>query len=269
MPDDCRVSIRRLTAGPPFQGGTDPIYLNAWGRVSRNCAKVEVELLIPVPGTPGMPLFAPSNAMLTLPPVPSGAAASDPAYDAYWQARFVRDPLSGPPIACGDSLFVRATCAEAGHEGCMAEGNHALYCGHFSPADAEEETDDGPARNPLKLMCIFSLRVYTLALLTGLALLIAGIPFPGLIVAAVASLALAGIAWLALKLLCQMARCPLMRATCWACKWAVVFGIGITLFSVSLGAGWVTALVGGVVSLTIMSIRRSGCSVPALSTPPF
>jgi hypothetical protein len=257
----CQIHIEGISAGPPYPGGL-PQAIAVFGRTTADCTSVNLVVRVAGPGSP--PLVSTT--------VPVGVGDSNVGPQGL-PGLFVHQ-LALPSqlgLACGDVLFVEATCSD--NPNCRDSGSSSITCKPGSLGSGPG-TGPGPGNGsgnggwpPSR--CFWSGVSAAMALLAGLTLLGVGIALMDSVTttAAVVLFGIAGLAWALWVFWCQPSTCVKLAVLCWVFKRAFIASIPILGFSISALSILVLIGYGAAAGILVDRLQRNRCPVPSALGP--
>lgn len=253
----CQVKIEGIGAGPPFPGGL-PQAILVFGRTTADCTSLNLIVRVAGPGSPSL--------VSTTVPVGFGDANAGPQnFPGLFLHQLALPSQLG--LACGDSLFVEATCS--GNPSCRDSGAFSITCKPGSPGS-------GPGNGPgsgnggwPSPRCFWSGVSAAMTLLAGLTLLGLGIALinSATTTAAVVLFGIAGLAWALWVFWCQPSSCVKLAVLCWVFKRAFIASIPILGFSISALSILVLIGYGAAAGILVDRLQRNRCAVPSALGP--
>lgn len=256
----CSIEIGGIN-GESLDGSGLPTRLSVYVRRQGDCSQVEITVRLTANGPP---LFV---ALAT--PDSNGTAG----------AEFHVEP---PVFACGFPLWVEARCTTGSV--CSAAAQSWIDCKDVpdsgpgnGPGNGpggggggnNDNDDDWPWGLPPQLFCPLIGRAFTLALLTGLVMLLTGIAMSQPVVSATAVAIIAG-AFSVLAVWrhwCQIPYCYFWGAILWVLKRCLAAGLVLTLVFISVPCLLATLGIGVISGIITNRLRHAHCRLPHITTP--
>lgn len=253
----CQVKIEGINAGPPFPGGL-PQAIAVFGRTSADCTSLSLVVRIAGPGSP--PIVS-----TTVPVGMSDANAGPQDLPGLFLYQLALPSQLG--LACGDSLFVDATCSD--NPGCRDCGPFAITCKPAPPGPGPDPGNGHGNGGWPPSRCFWSGVSAAMTLLAGLTLLGVGIAVmnSATVTAAMVLLGVAGLAWALWIFWCQPSSCVRLAVLCWVFKRAFIASIPILGFTVSALSILVLIGYGAAAGILVDRLQRNRCPVPSALGP--
>lgn len=254
----CQIRIEGIGAGPPFPNGL-PQAIAISGRTSADCTSLNLVVRVTGPGSPAL--------VNTTVPVGIGDAnvGAEDLPGLFLHQMALPSQLG---LACGDPLFVEATCTS--DPGCQDSGSFPIRCkpGPGGDGDGDPGDDDGNGNGWPPSRCFWTGVSSAMTLLAALTVFAIGIALmdAAMIATATALFAVAAAAWALWVFWCGPSWCVRMAVLCYVFKRAFIvsipvlpiLGFGISALSILVVIGY-----GAIAGILVDRLQRNGCPVPS------